>query len=620
MPRFCDIVMKGGITSGIVYPAAVFEIAKDFVFKNVGGTSAGAIAAAVTAAAERRRARDGSMEGFKRVAAIPDYLSTDSRLYRLFTPNASTRSLFHTVVGIFGRTPFKALWRAWLLKWWRLVQAYRKASVIGGLVGALSLVSVLSGHRGGAWLVAGLAWAFVTILAGVTFAVAVALVHDLMTQLPKNQYGMVTGVDDADRSSLAALCTWLTRELELTAGLQPGIVPLTFGMLWDAQRDVDLPALDEKPKGAKQPDVNLEMITTNVTWGRPFAFPTDKLFYYDPEQLRRYFPDHVIEWMKKRPRKAENAKEQARFDAYAPEKLPLPLPADLPVIVATRMSLAFPVLLSAVPLYAADFSMPMPEDGIPKLEPVWFSDGGISSNFPITMFDSPLPRWPTFAINLEPFHPAHPRQDDESMNVYMPPDNRSGWLPTFNRFDKLRGFFTAIADAMQNWNDNTQSRLPGYRDRIVTVFLDADEGGLNLDMPQPILERLRNRGTAAGALIAERFREPSQLPPGDGAMDWENHRWLRFRSTMGALRSYLPEFAEAFRAPQALDKPYEDLILATDGTPAHHYEIKAGERANVDTLAKHLADLGDEIFGEKTLEDDLPHPPPQLVLRGSLET
>jgi hypothetical protein len=30
----------------------------------------------------------------------------------------------------------------------------------------------------------------------------------------------------------------------------------------------------------------------------------------------------------------------------------------------------------------------------------WFSDGGISSNFPLHMFDAPLPRWPTFAINL----------------------------------------------------------------------------------------------------------------------------------------------------------------------------------------------------------------------------
>lgn len=33
MPRYCDIVMKGGITSGIVYPAAVAEIAKSYVFK-----------------------------------------------------------------------------------------------------------------------------------------------------------------------------------------------------------------------------------------------------------------------------------------------------------------------------------------------------------------------------------------------------------------------------------------------------------------------------------------------------------------------------------------------------------------------------------------------------------
>ncbi|HZX67238.1 MAG TPA: patatin-like phospholipase family protein, partial [Candidatus Elarobacter sp.] len=66
MARNCDIVMKGGITSGVVYPAAVVEISKKFVFKNIGGTSAGAIAAALTAAAERRRARDGTTVGFDR--------------------------------------------------------------------------------------------------------------------------------------------------------------------------------------------------------------------------------------------------------------------------------------------------------------------------------------------------------------------------------------------------------------------------------------------------------------------------------------------------------------------------------------------------------------------------
>jgi hypothetical protein len=44
MRRYCDIVMKGGITSGVVYPLAALELAKDHRFRNIGGTSAGAIA------------------------------------------------------------------------------------------------------------------------------------------------------------------------------------------------------------------------------------------------------------------------------------------------------------------------------------------------------------------------------------------------------------------------------------------------------------------------------------------------------------------------------------------------------------------------------------------------
>ena len=50
--KYCDLVMKGGITSGIVYPNAVLALAKEFRIKNIGGTSAGAIAAAVSAAAQ----------------------------------------------------------------------------------------------------------------------------------------------------------------------------------------------------------------------------------------------------------------------------------------------------------------------------------------------------------------------------------------------------------------------------------------------------------------------------------------------------------------------------------------------------------------------------------------
>ena len=46
--------MKGGITSGVVYPGAITRIATDFRFRNLGGASAGAIAAVAAAACEYR--------------------------------------------------------------------------------------------------------------------------------------------------------------------------------------------------------------------------------------------------------------------------------------------------------------------------------------------------------------------------------------------------------------------------------------------------------------------------------------------------------------------------------------------------------------------------------------
>ena len=45
--RYCDLILKGGLTCGVVYPSAVCQLAEDFHFRNIGGTSAGAIAQAL---------------------------------------------------------------------------------------------------------------------------------------------------------------------------------------------------------------------------------------------------------------------------------------------------------------------------------------------------------------------------------------------------------------------------------------------------------------------------------------------------------------------------------------------------------------------------------------------
>src|SRR5919199_6613284 len=75
----CDVVMKGGITSGIVYPLAICELARAYRFKNLGGTSAGAMAAAATAAAEFGRDRGGG--SFAQLAGLPAWLSEHSRIF-----------------------------------------------------------------------------------------------------------------------------------------------------------------------------------------------------------------------------------------------------------------------------------------------------------------------------------------------------------------------------------------------------------------------------------------------------------------------------------------------------------------------------------------------------------
>jgi hypothetical protein len=55
----------------------------------------------------------------------------------------------------------------------------------------------------------------------------------------------------------------------------------------------------------------------------------------------------------------------------------MPLPEKLPVIVAVRMSLSFPILLSTVPLHAIDYTRP--DQPIVRHQ---FSDGGIGAASP----------------------------------------------------------------------------------------------------------------------------------------------------------------------------------------------------------------------------------------------
>jgi hypothetical protein len=81
-------------------------------------------------------------------------------------------------------------------------------------------------------------------------------------------------------------------------------------------------------------------------------------------------------------------------------------------------------------------------------------------NLPIHFFDTPLPRWPTFAINLKQFHPDH---KTEAEAVYLTKRANVDTKVVWNRIEegyRFSNFLFAILNTLQNWQDNAQSRVP----------------------------------------------------------------------------------------------------------------------------------------------------------------
>ena len=425
----CDIVLKGGMTSGVLYPALLARLSTRFRFRRLGGSSAGAIAAAFGAAAEHGR-QHGRTDSFEMLECISNELKNPERLGSLFAPDARTKDLFEQVNLILkpdiGFRPLRGLKRL------------------------RTVMRLVTGDRA-------------------------------IEPWVANGMGLCTGMTPG--AAGIALVPWIHAHLNALAGLHSDDV-LTFGMLRSSHAPIDLKLVATALEIAKRVDLPVH----DPRWG------------FDPDLWRRIFPDSVIEFMHKRAAR--------RSVSFMPSHVsPFPAVDDLPVIVAVRMSMAFPGLFTPVPV-----AMPDPARR-GKYCTVHLADGGITSNLPSTLFDEPIPSRPTFIINLR-YGVASGRRNRrgvESSGVWMPRSAGDGNVEIVEAIECASSRMTlvnlamAVVTAARTWTDNRWLRMPGYRERIVEIWLDPDEGGLNLRMSEASAAKLIAKGVRAAEMLIDRF-------------------------------------------------------------------------------------------------------------------
>jgi predicted acylesterase/phospholipase RssA len=598
----CDVVLQGGTASGVIYPRALAALASRYRLRGIGGTSAGAMAAAVAAAAEYGRCTGRG--GFGVFPGIPAELGR-GRLRGLFQPERSTRALLDLLLTITGadraagRTLPSRLFGGLL----NAIRGYPFAAAAGLVPGVVLII--IGALLADVWaIILGVVLLVIIELVALMIASTVSLTRDV----PENGFGMCTGLTTP--GSRPGLTDWLQSKINSAAGLDPADEPLTFGQLWTAgdssAQAVGREAVDAALADPRRRRIDLRVITTCLSESRPYELPFSATrFFYDRDEWQKLFPPTVLAALDAAPEPrtpdgVDPVSWQADRDQavrHSPGLRRLPDAEFLPVIVAARMSLSMPLVISAIPLWVIERTEMGPDGRLDPTGPrrfvkVWFSDGGLSSNFPVQLFDAALPTRPTYAINLQAFPPGVEPGAFEADNVEWAHDNSDGLAPKIAHWPSrglaaVAGFINAVYTSSSSWQDTTQLSFPGFRDRIVRVLHTDREGGINLDMTDEMIERLARRGEFAAKAIMDQFTEPHYPPMVDGmptSTGWTNHKWVRYR----ALLSVLPAWATSYGAGRSV----MDDAMAED-PPSYPFRSKQERQlaAELDDLMQQLADV-----------------------------
>ena len=642
--RYCDVVLDGGVINGVVYPGFLIELARNFHFQSIGGTSVGAIAAALAAACEYNR-RFGSDNGFNQgLAKMPGELADwvddaqeVTKIQSLFQPDLGVKRLFDWFVDVLGErleSKNKFFWNSrestqpisvpsdsnFLTRLLRLLWTVWSKAVnhLGpnwpGIFFwfLLATVFVISINYPGI-KEAGYAWqsfhSFITLRNGFLwegiYLFGCLVVHPIfifiaqcyrLIRLPG--YGACTGMR-SEGSEHTALSEWLYDGVQKSAGL-PLHRPLTFADLWRAPGG---PVGSDG--GNESRSIDLRTITTCLSHGRIYELPLandETPLMFRLSEFKSYFPKAVIDHLRcvskpvqlqtcrflqdkfteraaefcLDPKLSQNTnvskldlcKKQLEAAFAVPEDVSQgfcdpdirELPnANLPIVVAARLSMSVPILFQNMPLLGFNFDKNAEDITIVRL---WFTDGGLGSNFPIHLFDKPIPRWPTFGMKILD-DPPRRTSSGYPLKTYLPYGHKDGAENTllfpmdesnFSISEKKGGFsafyffLKSMYFSTKDGHDQSFLRMPDVRNRVLKLYMNNRSGNsLNLKIaPEQIIDLALKYGAEGGRNAAQAYLAQIPNPKYSNWVNlWQDHRWVRLNMLINGMRDYLKGFGYA---------------------------------------------------------------------------
>lgn len=482
-PLECDLVLSGGVMSGVAYPFAACELAKYYRFRRLSGTSVGATAAATVAAAELGR-RTG---GFRLLATLP--IEVASRVPSVFQPAGSTKALFDVFL-----STVRNCHRSRAMLALALGRALCKARPFAFAFGAMIPVVLLSvGTLNLSTSMGVLDLLRILALAGAVGVLAAVGSFVLLacSALPRVGYGLCSGSAGTVLASGGAqkekldcepVTDWLAHTLDKLAGLDEADGPLTFRQLWGRNDS-------SKSFGYCPRKIDLQMTATNLTSGRSVRLPSETRNYlFCPQEMAPLFPPYVIDQLLSGGNSSAGSASGWCCPEHKDPLVPLPPPADLPVIFAVRLSMGFPILLAAVPLFTISEGC----HGDIGPSRCWLSDGGIRNNFPIDLLDTSGSERPIFGLLLK-------NRGDCGSRFFGVRGSAQRLLPrAMSNGGSLFCFVSRVFSVFLNSRIDGDLVSSGHAVNVAEIPVEKGEGSLNIGMGSHGLMRLAARGWHAG--------------------------------------------------------------------------------------------------------------------------